>query len=96
MVNTHILPARGKRKAADIRPSDVDKRLAEVAKGRQKRAKPLQGARPTPLRANRTASISLPDASTMARKSRHISARSTIPLEAQGVSQRFLEDEIPF
>lgn len=62
MVNTHILPAWGKRKAADIRPSDVDKLLAEVAKGRarpakaktkQKRVKPLQGARPTPLRANR-------------------------------------------
>jgi integrase len=62
MVNTHILPAWGKRKAADIRPSDVDKLLAEVAKGRarphkaktkQKRTKPLQGARPTPLRANR-------------------------------------------
>ena len=62
MVNTHILPAWGKRKTADIRPSDVDKLLAEVAKGRarphktttkQKRVKPLQGTRPTPLRANR-------------------------------------------
>jgi integrase len=62
MVETHILPAWGKRKAADIRPSDVDKLLAEVAKGRarpskaktkQKRVKPLQGTRPTPLRANR-------------------------------------------
>lgn len=62
MIRTHILPAWGNRKAIDIRTSDVDRLLAEVAKGRarphkartkQKRAKPLQGARPTPLRANR-------------------------------------------
>lgn len=65
MMEKLVLPAWGKRKVVDIRTSDVDKLLAEVAKGRarpskaatkQKRAKALQGARPTPGRANRLGS----------------------------------------
>lgn len=62
MMRVHVVPAWGKRKAADITTADVDALLAEVARGRarphkaktkQKRAKPLKGARPTPIRANR-------------------------------------------
>lgn len=62
MMEKLVLPAWGKRKAVDIRTGDVDKLLAEVAKGRarpskaatkQKRMKALQGVRPTPGRANR-------------------------------------------
>lgn len=61
-MRTHVLPAWGRRKAADITVSDVDALLAQIAKGRarphrkrtkQKRLKPLMGARPTPFRANR-------------------------------------------
>jgi integrase len=62
MLRTHVLPAWGKRKAADVSVSDVDALLAQVALGRarphklstkQKRLKPLIGVRPTPIRANR-------------------------------------------
>ena len=65
MMEKLVLPAWGKRKAVDIRTSDVDKLLAEVAMGRarphkaatkQKRLKPLVGPRPTPGRANRLGS----------------------------------------
>jgi integrase len=62
MMNAFVLPAWGNRKVIDIRRSDVDHLLVEVAKGRprprkvktkQKRYKPLQPSRPTPGRANR-------------------------------------------
>ncbi len=62
MMTKLVLPAWGARKVVDIRTRDVDQLLAEVAKGRARphksktnktRAKPLQGARPTPGRANR-------------------------------------------
>ncbi len=62
MMSVHVLPAWGRRKAADITTADVDQLLAQIALGRarphkartkQKRAKALKGARPTPVRANR-------------------------------------------
>lgn len=62
MMNKLVLPVWGDRKVSDIRRADVDKLLADVAKGRarphkkatkQKRLKPLQPTRPTPGRANR-------------------------------------------
>ena len=62
MMNKLVLPTWGDRKVIDIRRADVDKLLADVAKGRarphkkttkQKRLKPLQPTRPTPGRANR-------------------------------------------
>jgi len=62
MMNAFVLPAWGNRKVIDIRRSDVDQLLVEVAKGRprphksktkKKRWKPLQPSRPTPGRANR-------------------------------------------
>lgn len=62
MMRTFVLPAWGNRKLVDIRRSDVDQLLVEIAKGRarphkqktkQRRSKPLQPARPTPGRANR-------------------------------------------
>jgi integrase len=65
MMRTFVLPAWGKRKVLDIRTADVDKLLADIAKGRarphkertkHKREKPLKGARPTPGRANRVGS----------------------------------------
>lgn len=64
--NRHVLPAWGRRKAADITTSDVDQLLADIAKGRsrphktstrQKRSNPLVGTRPTPIQANRTGSM---------------------------------------
>jgi hypothetical protein len=65
MMMTHVLPGWGNRKVVDIRPSDVDQLLAHIATGRarkhkektkQKRLKPLQSAKPTPIRANRVGS----------------------------------------
>jgi Arm DNA-binding domain len=62
MMNKLVLPVWSDRKVIDIRRADVDKLLADVAKGRarphknktkQKRLKPLQSTRPTPGRANR-------------------------------------------
>lgn len=62
MMQTHVIPAWGRRKAADITTADVDQLLAQIALGRarphksktkQKRARTLKGARPTPVRANR-------------------------------------------
>jgi integrase len=62
MMMTYVIPAWGQRKVIDIRRSDVDQLLVEIAKGRarphkertrQKRLKPLQSPRPTPGRANR-------------------------------------------
>jgi integrase len=63
MMMTYVMPVWGNRKVIDIRPSDVDQLLAEIAKGRarkqhkqktkQKRLKPLQPPRPTPIQANR-------------------------------------------
>ena len=62
MMTKLVLPAWGTRKVVDIRTSDVDRLLTEVAKGRarphksktkKKRPKALHGARPTPGRANR-------------------------------------------
>jgi integrase len=62
MMMTYVMPVWGQRKVIDIRRSDVDQLLAEIAKGRarphkestrQKRLKPLQPPRPTPGRANR-------------------------------------------
>jgi integrase len=62
MMMTHVMPIWGHRKVIDIRRSDVDELLIEVAKGRarphkektkQKRWKPLKPPRPTPGRANR-------------------------------------------
>ena len=62
MMMTYVMPVWGQRKVIDIRRSDVDQLLVEIAKGRarprkektkQKRLKPLQPARPTPGRANR-------------------------------------------
>ena len=62
MMMTYVMPIWGQRKVIDIRRSDVDQLLVEIAKGRarprkektkQKRLKPLQPARPTPGRANR-------------------------------------------
>jgi integrase len=62
MMMTYVVPAWGQRKVIDIRRSDVDQLLVEIAKGRarphkastkQKRLKPLQPSRPTPGRANR-------------------------------------------
>jgi integrase len=62
MMNAHVLPAWGNRKAADITTADVDALLAEVARGRarphktktrKKRSTSLKGPRPTPIRANR-------------------------------------------
>lgn len=62
MMVTYVMPVWGHRKVIDIRRSDVDQLLVEIAKGRarprkektkQKRLKPLQPARPTPGRANR-------------------------------------------
>jgi integrase len=64
--NRHVLPAWGRRKAADITTSDVDALLSQIAKGRarphkaktkKKRAKLLAGARPTPIHANRVGSM---------------------------------------
>lgn len=61
IVKTHVLPAWGSRKAADICAADVDALLAKVVRGRvrprkgktkQKRRKALAAARPTPVRAN--------------------------------------------
>lgn len=65
MMMTYVMPVWGDRKVADIRPSDVDYLLTGIAKGRarkhkqktkQKRLKPLQPAKPTPIRANRIGS----------------------------------------
>ena len=65
MMMTYVLPVWGNRKVIDIRPSDIDQLLAEIAKGRarkhkdktkQKRLKPLQPAKPTPIQANRVGS----------------------------------------
>jgi len=62
MMMTYVMPVWGQRKVIDIRRSDVDQLLVEVAKGRarphkaktkQKRLKPLRSPRPTPGRANR-------------------------------------------
>jgi hypothetical protein len=62
MMMTYVMPFWGDRKVIDIRPSDVDHLLVEIAKGRarkhkektkQKRWKPLKPARPTPIQANR-------------------------------------------
>jgi integrase len=62
MMQVHVIPAWGRRKAADITTADVDRLLAQIATGRarphkaktkQKRSKALTGARPTPVRANR-------------------------------------------
>lgn len=62
MMMTFVMPAWSQRKVIDIRRSDVDQLLIEIAKGRarphkaktrQKRLKPLQPPRPTPGRANR-------------------------------------------
>jgi integrase len=62
MLRDYVLPSWCNRKVVDIRPSDVDHLLAEIAKGRarrskpktkQKRLKPLAPAKPTPIQANR-------------------------------------------
>lgn len=62
MMMTYVMPFWGNRKVSDIRPSDVDHLLTEIAKGRarkhksrtkQKRLKPLQPPKPTPIQANR-------------------------------------------
>jgi integrase len=66
MLHNYVLPKWGERKAIDIRPTDVDELLAEIAKGRarpskattkQKRSKPLAPPRPTPIQANRVGGI---------------------------------------
>jgi integrase len=62
MMMTYVMPVWGQRKVIDIRRSDVDELLAQIAQGRarphkvktkQKRLKPLQPPRPAPGRANR-------------------------------------------
>jgi hypothetical protein len=62
MMMTYVVPAWGERKVIDIRRSDVDELLVQIAKERarshkkkskQKRLKPLQPPRLTPGRANR-------------------------------------------
>jgi hypothetical protein len=66
MIRTFVIPAWSARKAADIRPSDVDALLAEIARGRarphkaktkHRRGALLKGARPTPVRANRVGAV---------------------------------------
>jgi integrase len=66
MLIKYVLPAWGNRKVIDIRTSDVDRLLAEIAKGRarpskaatkQKRSRPLAPPKPTPIQANRVGGI---------------------------------------
>ena len=61
MMNKLVAPHWGKRLVADITKADVDRLLAKIAQGRARphkekpnnRARKLQPARPTPIRANR-------------------------------------------